>query len=746
MSSPPLATYVETDPDADGPGPASAALVFRLGVADTDYLQHGQLHVLLRLVSSAAGHLPVQRRALVGAVTSSVAVTGAPDDVAEALEAMASWLNDPDWSERRTVTAQVLAEDIALGGADDELAAAALSRWGRRGVGLIGLAPAGLARSGIEQLDTWRREHLTAGNSCLVADHPSMGELGLQLPPGPAVPPDTRSGLALPLPALTARVDREGAPISTRHGSATITALTRQPAATRVLAGILTTRLNTREGAVGARTRTRALPVGGQLLWLYEHGTSGPDEVYAALRDVAHGEVDADELDATVRRLSGVPRRKALARAERQALSDMWGVPGIRDLGEVTVEEAVAEARAAVPTVLMLGDRTGDGDAALRLVQGPNHVPPGRVRDQFRSRRRSSGVLTLSEHTCEVTAGEARQVVSWQDLVAVQHLGPTRRVLVPRYGPALTVDAARWRDGGRAVAAVDTLAPFELVVAAPEAVIRTEDAPSGAASPSASPRAVAPPTAPSGGGPSSAGPRSGSTAGASTAVVARDRLAAASTTAPGPTRQPRLATRPRAVAVVAPGGAGGPRGRRRGGPPPRRRLAHLERRQALDRGVGDLHAAHHGPGRTGAAPLHERPDRVGVTLDVGADAAVGLVDHPAGDPEPLGLLPARVAVEHALDPSVDHEPSRGCARSPCARHVSAPPPRCCPGLSATSQGPRPAERPPRPRRPRRGRDGRRGRRRATPQERGSRRCGGSSPVWRSCSHSYPPAHRSRSPW
>ena len=96
----------------------------------------------------------MQRRALVGTVSSSVEVTGAPDDVAEALEALAAWVNQPDWSGHRAVAEQVLGEDIALGGADDELAAAALSRWGRRGVGLIGLAPAGLARTGVEDLDS----------------------------------------------------------------------------------------------------------------------------------------------------------------------------------------------------------------------------------------------------------------------------------------------------------------------------------------------------------------------------------------------------------------------------------------------------------------------------------------------------------------------------------------------------------------------------------------------------------------
>ena len=480
MTTPALTTYVEPAPDgAPEPDPATAALLFRVGVSDTDYLQHGQLHVLMRLLSSSVAHLPVQRSALVGTVSSSIEVTGAPGDVVEALEALAAWVNDPDWSGRRAVTEQVLAEGTGLGGADDELAAAALSRWGRRGVGLIGLAPAGLARSGVEQLDTWRRQHLTAGNACLVTDHPRVGELELLLPPGPTVPPDTRPGLALPLPARTARVDREGAPIASEHNSATITALTRQPAATRVLAGVLTLQLNARDGATGARTRTRALPVGDQLLWLYEHGDSGPEELYAALHDVARGVVDPSMLEATVRRLSGVTRGNALARAERQALSHLCGLPAVRDLGEITLEEVVAEARAAVSTALVLGERAEDGDAKLRLLPSPNQVSPGEVRGRYRARRRSEGVLTLAEHTCEVATGETRQVVSWLGLVAVEHRGPTQRVLVPRDGEALTVDASRWRHGAKAVAMVDALAPFQLVVAAPVAFARTGGTPPG---------------------------------------------------------------------------------------------------------------------------------------------------------------------------------------------------------------------------------------------------------------------------
>ena len=532
MTTPALKTYVASAPDgAPDPDPATAALLFRVGVADTEYLQHGQLHVLMRLLSSAATHLPVQRRALVGTVSSSIEVTGAPDDVAEALETMASWVNDPDWSRRRAVTEQVLAEDTSLGGADDELAAAALSRWGRRGVGLIGLAPAGLARSGVEQLDTWRRRHLTAGNACVVADHPRMGELELLLPPGPTVPPDMRPGLALPLPARTARVDREGAPIASEHGSATITALTRQPAATRVLAGILTRKLNARDGATGARTRNRALPVGDQLLWLYEHGDSGPDELYAALHDVARGVVDASMLDATVRRLSGAPRGNALDRAERQALSHLCGLPDVRDLEEITLEEVVAEARAAVPTLLVLGERAEDGDAKLRLLPRPNQVSPGEVRGRYRARRRSEGVLTLAEHTCEVTAGETRQVVPWLGLVAVEQRGTTRRVLVPRDGQALTVDASRWRHGAKAVAMVDALAPFELVVAAPMAFARAGGTPPGAAAPaSAPPRTESRPTPPSGGQPSSES--SGRTAVGPPKTAPRDRPVAASTAPP----------------------------------------------------------------------------------------------------------------------------------------------------------------------------------------------------------------------
>lgn len=356
MSTRALPTYVEPAPEgADEPDPASAALVFRVGVADTDYLQHGELHVLTRLIAASVDHLPVRPRAVVGTVSSSVEVVGAPDDVAQAVHTMASWLREPDWSGRRAVTEEVLAEGTALGGADDELAGAALSRWGRRGIGLIGLAPAGLATTRVEELEAWRTGYFTAGNACLIGDHSSLADLEPTLPSGPAVPPHGRLGLALPLPGQLPRVDRDGNPVSARAGAATITALTDQPAVTRVLAGVLTTTLNAREGLDRARTRTRALSVGSQLLWLYEHGATGPAELYAALRSVAHGDLDPDVLTSTVQRLSGIPRGNALARAERTALTHLWGLPVIRDLQEITAEEVVAEARDALPSVLVLG-------------------------------------------------------------------------------------------------------------------------------------------------------------------------------------------------------------------------------------------------------------------------------------------------------------------------------------------------------------------------------------------------------
>lgn len=474
MSSPVLPSYVEPASADDGtdaaePTVASAALVFRVGVADTDYLTHGQVHVLTRLMAAAAARLPVRTRPVVGAVSSSIEVTGAPGDVAEALRAMVSWLGDPDWSGRQAVTEDVLAEGAGLGGVDDELAGAVLSRWGRRGVGLVGLAPVGLAALRDEALDLWRRGYLTAGNACLIADHPALGSLGLTLPEGEAVPPDSSPALPLPLPGRAPRVDRHGAPVPARADASTLTALTRQPAVTRVLAGVLTATLNAREGSAGtrARTRTLALPVGSELLWLYQHDHSGPSEVYAALRSVAHGGLEPGVLEATVRRLSGGRRGNALARAEREALAHLCGLPPIRDLAGVTAEEVVAEAREALPTVLVLGgrdERDEDGTTALRPVEAPPLGAPGEVRGRHESRQHAGGVLTLTEHTCEVVRGTDRHGVAWDDLVAVHYREVDRRVLVPRQGPTLAVDASDWHDGVTAVATIDASVPARLVV------------------------------------------------------------------------------------------------------------------------------------------------------------------------------------------------------------------------------------------------------------------------------------------
>ena len=87
----------------------------------------------------------------------------------------------------------------------------------------------------------------------------------------------------------------------------------------------------------------------------------------------------------------------------------------------------MAEARDALPTVLVLGEperpsvegedgardrSSGNGAVDLRLIQGPQLGATGRVHGRYRSKRRTGGVLTLTEQTCEIVRGADRTGVT----------------------------------------------------------------------------------------------------------------------------------------------------------------------------------------------------------------------------------------------------------------------------------------------------------------------------------------------
>ncbi len=482
----PLPTYVAevTDPapgagtGADPEAVATGVLLLRLGVADADYRCHGQVHVLAELLIEAIGERPVEQHVVVGPVTTRLQVSGPAAEVAEALEAVAAWVREPDWSGLPGAVDRVTSEDP--GEVDDVLAVASLSRWGRRGAGLLGLEPVGLHEVTVDDLDAWRTSYLTSANVHLVTDHRGLADRGITLLDGPAVPVRHQPGLPLPLPGRASWTERDGAArapggLGPTMPLTALTALTRDPVTTRLLAALLRSRLAAGAGA-RPRTRTRALPVGDRLLWVHEHGGVGPAEVYDVVRSISRGELEEPELVACVDRLARGAAPTPLARAEREGLGDLLGLPPVRAVGDVSVDDVVGEAHEAVPGLLVLGEEPSgaasgpvqpSGTTTLRLVQKPLLRAPGGVRSRHRSRARGGGVLVVGEHTCEVTRTLTRDGVAWDDLVAVHHLGPTERLLVPHRGATLLVDADAWRHGAEAIAGIDATVPAELVVRAP---------------------------------------------------------------------------------------------------------------------------------------------------------------------------------------------------------------------------------------------------------------------------------------
>jgi hypothetical protein len=463
MSTETAPAYVEPPAEA-GTGAASqrvdASLTFRLGVADTTYAQHGELHVLSRLALEALSGLDVDSGVTVGTVTTRFGLAGDPSEVLRALDALAAWVRDPSWAAIDEVVEAVRREGgDGLEGIDDELRNAVLARWGRDGVGLLGCAPhCGYAAS-VERLDAWRSRFLTAGNVVLAGAWEQLADHELALPAGPLVPVPEDRPLPLVLPAWRRSPGLEPATV--------LTALTEDAAATRLLSGLVTRELNAHRDRTGGhpRSRTRALPVGDRLLWLYTRGGGTPARLLDALGGIADGSVAAVDVEAVVSASPAGPASPS-ARAESTALVALLGMSGLRPVEEVTHDELVAEARRAISTLLVLAD---DLDDVLELPEaGPPPLPdPGPVLHRYHGRR-SRDELTITTNTCERRSGEVREVVAWDQLVGVHRVEHDVRRLVPRDGSEMWIDTHDWRHGRHALGMVDGHVSDDRVVHEPD--------------------------------------------------------------------------------------------------------------------------------------------------------------------------------------------------------------------------------------------------------------------------------------
>jgi hypothetical protein len=462
MSMETVPAYVEAVDDPDSPGGAGrvdAALTFRLGLADTVYRQHGELHVLAGLALRALNGFDVEGAVTVGTVTTRFTVAGRSAEVFRALDALTAWMRAPSWEAVDDVVAAVRRDGAGgLEGTDDELRLAALARWGRDGVGLLGCSPHCGYAAGVDRLDRWRTRFLTAGNGVLSGAGGEMGDLVLQLPTGTRVPaPEDRSPI-VPLPGWRRAPGLGPVPL--------LTAATKDAATTRALSALLTRELNDQPAVGRGRpaSRTRALPVGTGLFWLYTHRAGTTSRLLTALDRVADDELRREDLDAVTSAATTGP--SALARADGAAMAALLGTPVPRPVAEVTADEVAAEAGRVRVSLLLLTEDSVPEDAGLsEVTPAPPHA--GTVLHRYHGAR-SRDELVITEHTCEVRSDRREERVAWDEVVGVHRAEHDVRRLVPRDGPELWVDAHEWRHGRHALGMIDGHVADDLVIHEPD--------------------------------------------------------------------------------------------------------------------------------------------------------------------------------------------------------------------------------------------------------------------------------------
>ena len=348
---------------APAPGPLSASLAFRVGMADEPLPRRGVTHLAEHLALFPLGRTPYGYNATTGDHDTIFDVKGEPDEVVGFLHALVDGLREPPRERFDDEVRVLLAEQLTrTNGLDTQLRRA---RYGARTYGLRSKRELGLRGLTADDVAAWSREHFTAGNAVLwMTGEPPEG-LELGLPPGerrpmPADDPIPR----LELPAYLRDED----------GLVAVAFVAGEPdaEAVRIVAGIA------RERLVDRLRRECAL--------VYDvdqgHGVVGPGRLHVRLsvdcRD-EHAEVVRDTLLGTLDDLAADgPTAEELAFATEQtrrylddpamlegrladsALDELHGLTPIIDeevleaVQALTPERCAEAMRRALPTRLVM--------------------------------------------------------------------------------------------------------------------------------------------------------------------------------------------------------------------------------------------------------------------------------------------------------------------------------------------------------------------------------------------------------
>jgi predicted Zn-dependent peptidase len=458
---------------ARSPGPLTAGLVIGMGMQHEEFRSNGVGHAVEHLAMSAVPRSHLDRNASIGLTETEFTATGPVAAVVEFLRQVCEGLTDLPLA-RLEREAGVLDAESGLSTNPAHGAALAL-RFGYTGLGLAPLGTLPAAALTPEQVRAHAQRYAVRGNAAVYLSGPVPADLRLPLPDGPA-PPAPPVAVLGPKPPGWVAWDTPWPVLSylgpdgpARRG------------ADRILIERLVGQLRHEEGLVydvrpdvvvlgadlrlttlAAECRVERAGLVAERMWeiATELAATGPTSA-----EFAH---DLEGLRAHF-----ADPRSALSEAVLAACESIAGrtastrrelLRGRESLTAVEVAAELSEGLRAAYLVVPRGQQVAGGLAQLPGCPLLRAAPQGA--ELFNRRRGSEAprgtALFLLPDGIGFRDSEGRHdVVRWAECVGVAVDGDVRLV-TGRQRCAVLVDPRDWRDGMRAVAAVDRHVPGEL--------------------------------------------------------------------------------------------------------------------------------------------------------------------------------------------------------------------------------------------------------------------------------------------
>jgi predicted Zn-dependent peptidase len=458
---------------AHSPGPLTAGLVIGMGLQHEEFRSNGVGHAVEHLAMSAVPRSHLDRNASIGLTETEFTATGPVGAVVEFLGQVCAALSDLPLP-RLEREAGVLDAESGLSTNPAHGAALAL-RFGYTGLGLAPLGTLPAAALTPEQVRAHAQRHMVRGNAAVYLSGPVPGGLCLPLPEGPApvMPPVEVHG---PQPPGWVPWDTPWPVLSylgpdgpARRGG------------DRILIERLVEQLRHEEGLVydirpdvvvlGEDLRLTTLAAECRV----ERSAYVAERMWAVATELAATGPTAAEFahDLEGLRAHFADPRSALSEAVLAACESVAGrtpssrqelLRGRESLTAEDVAGALGDALRTAYVIVPRGQPVAGGLAELQGCPVSRTAPSGA--EMFSRRRRSeaprgSALFLLPNGIGFRDAEGHHDVVRWADCVGVAVDGDVRLV-TGRQRCAVLVDPRDWRDGMRAVAAVDGSVPAEL--------------------------------------------------------------------------------------------------------------------------------------------------------------------------------------------------------------------------------------------------------------------------------------------